>query len=149
MLCSHGNLIDVTLLELLEQDYILAVLGTCFLEGKGYPEHAAAPYVCLQMWCRVQDDSLSASELAAQEERKPEQAATPPTAEALGAVMSLLEACLSTGHMPTPEEAVSDAQKDGGLPDSPKAPYCSSRCLTTARIASPAHRLHHEANVLK
>ena len=27
--------------------------------------------------------------------------------------MSLLEACLSTGHMPTPEEAVSDAQKDG------------------------------------
>ncbi|CAK0785406.1 hypothetical protein CVIRNUC_008615 [Coccomyxa viridis] len=75
-------------------------------EPKAHPEQNT-------VLTRVQGDSLSASELAAQEVRKPEQAAAPPTAEALGAVMSLLEACLSTGHMPTPEEAVSDAQKDG------------------------------------
>ena len=30
--------------------------------------------------------------------------------------MCLLEACLSKGHMPTPEEAVTEAQNDGKSP---------------------------------
>lgn len=64
--------------------------------------------------CRSQNDSLSASELTAQHESRPKDE-TAPTAEALGSVMCLLEACLSTGHMPTPEQALSEAQKDGAL----------------------------------
>ena len=89
---------------------------------------------------------LSASELVAQEERKPVQAAAPPTAEALGAVMSLLEACLSTGHMPTPEEAVSDAQKEGGPPEHTGTADDSWR-LRSACIPSPACTITHKAYV--
>ena len=62
--------------------------------------------------CRSQDDSLSASELTAQHDSKLEHTAAP-TAEALGSVMRLLEACLNNRHMPTPEEAVTEAQNDG------------------------------------
>lgn len=62
--------------------------------------------------CRSQDDSLSASELTAQHDSKAKHTAAP-TAEALGSVMCLLEACLSNRHMPTPEEAVTEAQNDG------------------------------------
>lgn len=80
--------------------------------------------------CRSHDDSLSASELAAQHASKAHDSAAP-SAEALGSVMCLLEACLSTAHMPTPEEAVTEAQKDGG----------QSSVSTPGRHVSPSQAL--------
>lgn len=73
---------------------------------------------------RGQDDSLSASQLSAQHDSKLKDAAAP-TAEALGSLMCLVEACLSTGHMPTPEEAVTEAQNDGESPAvHPRTQFC-------------------------
>lgn len=86
----------------------------------------------LQHSCRSDDDSLSASELAALNASKAHDSAAP-SAEALGSVMCLLDACLSTAHMPTPEEAVTEAQKDGA----------QSPVSTAGRHVLPSQALHH------
>ena len=103
--------------------HLLPEIGPCDLHVTRCPLSQASgldqscqkdPHLVLQEFsrCRSQDDSLSASELTAQHDSKAEHAAAP-TAEALGSVMCLLEACLSNRHMPTPEEAVTEAQNDG------------------------------------
>ena len=83
--------------------------------------------------CRSQDDSLSASQLAAQHDSKLKDAAAP-TAEALGSLMCLMEACLSTGHMPTPEEAITEAQNDGEYPIvHPRTQFCHAKVQIPAK----------------
>lgn len=54
------------------------------------------------------DDTRTASELAAADVSK--QGAEGPSAEALGAIMTLLDACLGTHHMPTLQDVISQAQ---------------------------------------
>lgn len=66
--------------------------------------------------CFSKDDTRSASELSAAADSK--RGANAPSAESLGAIMTLLDACLSTHHMPTLQDVVSEAQEKG-LPQSP------------------------------
>ncbi|CAL8463668.1 g3202 [Coccomyxa elongata] len=63
------------------------------------------------------DDTRSASELSAAADGK--RGASGPSAESLGAIMTLLDACLSTHHMPTLQDVVSQAQEKG-KPKEPK-----------------------------
>ena len=63
--------------------------------------------------CSVsEDDTICAAQLA---RRASSAGASPgvPSAEALSATMLLLEACLSTHHMPTLQEVVKQAQEQG------------------------------------
>ena len=61
--------------------------------------------------CYSKDDARSASELSASAGTK--QGRIAPSAESLGTIMTLLDACLSTHHMPTLQDIVSEAQEKG------------------------------------
>lgn len=79
-----------------------------------------------------QDDTRRASELTSEVGRR-NQGQGAPSAEALGAIMTLLDACLAAHHMPTLQDVVSAAKKNG------------ARCFARSVLFTALGRTHRSS----